>query len=234
MINKIYNPGPSLEIIKGLIQGDTMLRAAFNRSADRIEISGQVLDLGGKSKNASYYIKRNVNQEHITITDIKPAPGVIAVNVENEFPLPDSKYDIVLAFHLYEHVWNFQSSAKEIERVLKPGGKFIVSIPFMYPYHADPHDYWRFTDQAAIKIWETENLKATSIECIGEGVFTTMYSYLAGSIKRPKWLRSLLQASGYLFTSIIDALIFKSQSSKARKICDVYALEWIVIYTKNK
>jgi hypothetical protein len=35
-----------------------------------------------------------------------------------------------------------------MRRVLKPDGRIIVSVPFLFPVHDAPHDYWRFTKYA--------------------------------------------------------------------------------------
>lgn len=195
-------------------------------------MEGKVLDLGGKSINASYYA--HMQQDHclITLTDITDQKDVLKLDVEQPFPLQPELYDVVLAFHLFEHVWDFKYCAHEIERVLRPGGRFIVSCPFLYPYHADPQDFWRFTDQAALKAWETENLKPVSIECIGEGVFTSMLLYPLGLLKRLPVLRSILTAMCYFVLALIDLLVFRLQRNKSRKIAEVYALEWIVVYEK--
>jgi hypothetical protein len=34
----------------------------------------------------------------------------------------------------------------EIHRLLRPGGVCVLSTRFIHPYHPDPHDYFRFTN----------------------------------------------------------------------------------------
>ena len=36
---------------------------------------------------------------------------------------------------------------QEMFRVLKPGGKLFLQLPFIIGYHPCPNDYWRFTNQ---------------------------------------------------------------------------------------
>ena len=36
-------------------------------------------------------------------------------------------------------------AAKQMERVLKPGGFLYVSVPWVWEFHAFPSDYWRFS-----------------------------------------------------------------------------------------
>ena len=37
-------------------------------------------------------------------------------------------------------------------RVLKPKGKLIISVPFLYHEHGTPYDYWRFTRHSVATI----------------------------------------------------------------------------------
>lgn len=44
-----------------------------------------------------------------------------------------------------EHVKEPQAVVKEIYRVLKPGGRVLSVVPFIYPFHASPEDYQRYS-----------------------------------------------------------------------------------------
>lgn len=60
-------------------------------------------------------------------------------------PVADEKADVVLLFEVLEHVPDAEKVVREIRRVLCPGGEFYLSVPFIYPVHDAPDDYWRFT-----------------------------------------------------------------------------------------
>jgi len=80
--------------------------------------------------------------------DMRPGPGVDAVeNVEN-LPRGDATVGSVLALNLFEHVERFWRGFDEIQRVLRPDGILLVSCPFHLHIHAYPNDYWRFTPEA--------------------------------------------------------------------------------------
>lgn len=36
----------------------------------------------------------------------------------------------------------------ELYRILRPGGKLLITVPFLNNYHMEPDDYWRFTEYA--------------------------------------------------------------------------------------
>jgi SAM-dependent methyltransferase len=44
-----------------------------------------------------------------------------------------------------EHLYDPIRAVDHVYRVLKPGGVFFSYAPFYHPYHASPHDYYRFT-----------------------------------------------------------------------------------------
>lgn len=62
-----------------------------------------------------------------------------------ELPFPDNSFDAVLCLEVIEHVPTPARVMAEIARVLKPGGRAWLSMPFLYPVHDAPHDFQRYT-----------------------------------------------------------------------------------------
>lgn len=46
-----------------------------------------------------------------------------------ELPYPDNFFDFVICTEVLEHVPDFRVAIEEIERVLKPGGQFVITTP---------------------------------------------------------------------------------------------------------
>jgi ubiquinone/menaquinone biosynthesis C-methylase UbiE len=42
-----------------------------------------------------------------------------------------------------EHIRNYRKAFSEMERALKPGGRMLIVVPFLYYYHGAPDDYVR-------------------------------------------------------------------------------------------
>jgi SAM-dependent methyltransferase len=77
--------------------------------------------------------------------DLFALPGVdVAANAER-LPFPDNLFQRVECDAVLEHVERPEQVAREIERVLRPGGYAHLVTPFCHPYHAYPADFRRYT-----------------------------------------------------------------------------------------
>lgn len=83
-------------------------------------------------------------KEFINI-DIFPFPEVDIVSDAIQLPFKDNTIDAAVSESLFEHVPDAHLVAREMVRVVKPGGYIYVSAPFMHPYHASPDDFNRWT-----------------------------------------------------------------------------------------
>lgn len=79
--------------------------------------------------------------------DIAQTPKGVDVMADAHFlPFADQSVDAVYSNAVLEHVQRPWRVADEIYRVVRPGGKVFVNVPFLNVIH-DTHDYFRFTDK---------------------------------------------------------------------------------------
>jgi len=95
-----------------------------------------VLNVGSGNKD---YGPRVINM------DIFPGENVDLMAVSAELPLADACVGGALSLATLEHVFAFNETLREMDRVLAPGGATFHVIPFMQPAHGVPRDYRRFT-----------------------------------------------------------------------------------------
>jgi SAM-dependent methyltransferase len=69
-------------------------------------------------------------------------PGVIKADVHN-LPFENSTFDVVFSAATFEHYYDPWKVAREVHRVLKPGGLFCGLIAFLQPWHGD--SYYHFS-----------------------------------------------------------------------------------------
>lgn len=76
-----------------------------------------------------------------------PGNPVAAVEVRADGTLPaeDASFDAVLSTQVLEHVGDPALHLAESFRVLRPGGRLVLSTVGLQVYHPDPVDYWRWT-----------------------------------------------------------------------------------------
>jgi len=60
-------------------------------------------------------------------------------------PFNDKYFDSILLTQVFEHVFNPNEFLKEINRVTKMGGVFLMSVPFVWDEHEQPYDYARYS-----------------------------------------------------------------------------------------
>lgn len=69
-------------------------------------------------------------------------PDVVCDICEMSFK---NEFNAIVMMEVLEHIQNPQLACREICEALRPGGRLIMSTPFIFPLHDCPHDYWRFT-----------------------------------------------------------------------------------------
>lgn len=71
--------------------------------------------------------------------------ATLTINADGTVPLADASVDVVLSTQVLEHVADPALYLRECHRVLRPGGRLLLSTHGLMVYHPDPVDYWRWT-----------------------------------------------------------------------------------------
>jgi SAM-dependent methyltransferase len=71
--------------------------------------------------------------------------ATIDLNPDATVPAEESSFDAVISTQVLEHVGDPALYLSECFRVLKPGGRLLLSTHGVFVYHPDPVDYWRWT-----------------------------------------------------------------------------------------
>ncbi len=125
--------------------------------------TGKLLDIGCGNKpyeswfetKTTEYIGCDIIQSNLNKVDV--------ICAAQSIPLPNDTFDTVFSTQVIEHVGDHEGMLAEAFRLLKPGGKLILSGPFYWPLHEEPHDYFRYTkhgfrlllEKAGFKVLET-------------------------------------------------------------------------------
>ena len=89
--------------------------------------------------------KRPVYYENVVNYEIANYDSTDVIGVAEELPFIDYAFDAVISVAVLEHVRDPFRAAREISRVLRPGGKLFCCVPFLQPFHAYPNHYYNMT-----------------------------------------------------------------------------------------
>jgi SAM-dependent methyltransferase len=85
----------------------------------------------------------------------------------SSIPLKDDSVDSILLTEVLEHVPEPIVLLKESKRVLKKGGKLFGTVPFLYPLHEIPFDFFRYTPFAIEKFAKETSFEIIKLESHG-------------------------------------------------------------------
>jgi len=68
-------------------------------------------------------------------------PDIDIVSDICSIPVPDASFDAVICTDVLEHVPNVNSALLELDRILRPGGKILITVPSQCDAHQTPFFY---------------------------------------------------------------------------------------------
>ena len=127
----------------------------------------------------------NINEvKDITFVDyFREGKGIIKLDLEEDLPIYDNKYDFIICFNVFEHIYNGRNLAKECLRILRPNGHFFGFVPFLVYYHADPNDYIRYTHQGLERLFADAGFDNVEITSVGYGAFQAAVAQFASLLR---------------------------------------------------
>ncbi|WP_176074331.1 class I SAM-dependent methyltransferase [Brucella intermedia] len=99
---------------------------------------------------------RPIYYPNVVNLEIVPYSTTDVLGVLEKIPFRDGTFDYVVSNAVLEHVRDPFTSAKEITRVLKRGGKMFIQVPFLQPYHGYPHHYYNMTKSGLANLFKDD------------------------------------------------------------------------------
>lgn len=133
------------------------------------------------------------------------------VNLNEKLNIPHTFYTILLS-DVLEHIAEPKQLLQELNRLLKPNGKIIIMVPFMYRLHEEPHDYYRYSEHGLRHLLSTSNFAIAEIESYG-GIVDVLFDTLNKGFFNTN-LRSKLLFRAY---TLIKKVRYFTRINNARK-----------------
>jgi SAM-dependent methyltransferase len=209
------------------MSSDNFINVPFNHSnADRYVVRkslfravtksltllhGKLLDAGcGKMPYKAYILAGGKVNEYIGL-DIESAKAYDA-NIRPDFtwngrvmPFRDGEFDSAFATEVLEHCPEPEVFLREVHRVLKPGGVFFFTVPFLWNLHEVPHDEYRYTPFALERHLQNSGFHNISIAALG-GWHASMAQMIGLWVRRAPMSRLVRKVLSFLLMPFIYGL----------------------------
>lgn len=131
-------------------------------------LTGDVLSIGsGDDRDGGGRRYRDYFPQARSYTTSEVTPGADLMLDARAMPsVADASYDVLFCSGVLEHVDDCHAAVAECYRVLRPGGVFLVGVPFNQRLHRVPQDFWRFTEYGLRYLLRAFTIDA--LEAIGD------------------------------------------------------------------
>ena len=190
-------------------------------------LHGRVLDFGCGAKpyqslfkNIDGYIGVDYNSEGHSHTN-----ETIDFYYDGKaLPFADNEFDSLFTSEVFEHIFNLPEILPELNRVMKTGGKLLLTCPFAWEEHEVPIDYARYTQFALRNLLEKNGFVIITIDKNGHAI-STMHQLLMVYL-HDDWLNKIFFFSRInLFKKIIRQVVVP--------VCNYLFLFFEPIWPKN-
>ena len=125
--------------------------------------SGPVLDVGAGA--------RPDYRDDVFNLEIAEYPTTDVVAAIEFLPFADSSFDLVISVAVLEHVRNPFAAARELVRILRPGGRVFAAVPFLQPYHGYPDHYYNMTAGGLRNVFADLEVERLDVPLSGHPIF---------------------------------------------------------------
>ena len=146
---------------------------------------GNLLDLGCATKPwkplFEPFISTYIGLDHLQ--SLHPLHQVDIVASVYHTGIQDNLVDTVLSTAVLEHLECPQDALNEMYRVLKPGGKAILTVPLFWHLHEQPRDFFRYTEFGLAHLCSQAGFEIVEIKPLA-GFIVTFFQELVYFLNR--------------------------------------------------
>lgn len=163
---------------------------------------GRVLDIGCGLQPYRPFLDAS-QTEYVGIDREGPLSKPTIVGNAESLPFPDESFDVVLSTQVLEHLPEPERALAEAVRVLKRGGRLILTVPGVWPTHEAPHDFWRFTRHGLMRLLDRHRIEYRELAPLG-GLWATLGQMANLELHRAIFIREIVPFIN-LFAGAVDS-----------------------------
>ncbi|MEB2778319.1 methyltransferase domain-containing protein [Algoriphagus sp. D3-2-R+10] len=145
------------------------------------------------------------------------------------FPFDDSVYDSAMATEVLEHCPDPLLTLTEIHRILKKDSPLILTVPFIWPTHEAPYDFYRYTPFGLRHLLTKAGFQDIEITCLG-GWDASLAQVLGLWLKRRKMSKVYQKLLFFIIRPVIQYLLKKdrilNESNEQNLITNIGVVGW--------
>lgn len=189
-------------------------------------LKGTVVEIGA-DRTQEYKRFALSAKEYILSNVIHDSNEMIYLDAMN-MHFDDNSIDSFVCLSVLEHINDPWKVISEVYRVLKPGGRLLLIVPFVFPFHSAPDDFYRFSHSAILDM--LKGFRIIEFEALGN-----YWSTIAFIFQRPKW-RTWPGTVGWwpwdIFLRFVGLIFYLISRFKVTP--DDYAMLYCVLAEKTK
>ena len=167
------------------------------------QLNGKLLDFGCGAKpykalfkNVESYIGVDIEDEgHHDHTN----ENIDVYYDGNTIPFDNETFDSILTSEVLEHVPDIDKTLKDLIRVLKPNGKILITVPFVWQEHEMPYDFRRLTVTGLKKHLTDNDLEIITEEKTGHYIEVVTQLWMT-------YVRSLIYVNNKYINLILNVI----------------------------
>lgn len=125
---------------------------------------GPILDVGAGL--------RPTYRADVINVEIVPYPTTDVIGAGEYLPFADEAFDLIISVAVLEHVRDPFAAARELQRILKPGGRIFAAVPFLQPFHAYPNHFYNMTSTGLTNLFSGLDVERLGVPMSGGPAYT--------------------------------------------------------------
>lgn len=147
-----------------IAQMDSLRFAIFSKTKKICDkyLDGVVLEIGAGGN----YLKEDFKSKYTDWLSLDYDLRSDSIDLRGDgqqLPFKNEMFDTIISIDVLEHVPNPEKFVSEMFRVIKPGGKVILSTPFFFYLHEEPFDFFRFSKYGLKTIFERNGFSVIDV-----------------------------------------------------------------------
>jgi SAM-dependent methyltransferase len=149
--------GPAFEDYVSFHEYDETLLALIDES------TGPILDVGCGF--------RPKYRDNVINLEMVPYPTTDVISSTEQLPFADDTFDLVISVAVLEHLRDPFTAARELKRVLRPGGRVFAAVPHLVPFHGYPSHYYNATVKGLSNLFTGLDVERLDVPRSGSPIF---------------------------------------------------------------